>query len=84
MSALRLAIGALLLAGCLSTRPEQWTHAPDELTAAKTAIEVCRDRVNLELWRAARFGGAIVPLVALFAARGQFNACMDAQGWHQD
>jgi hypothetical protein len=74
----------VLLAGCLSTRPESWTHAPDETTQAKRDIYDCQAETDAASHRAAAFGGAVVPLVNLFQRRGMFNDCMAARGWRAE
>jgi hypothetical protein len=75
---------ALSLSGCLSTNPTAWTQAPDETTRAKRDIYECQAETTAAGYRAAAFGGAVVPLVSLFQRRGLFNDCMAARGWRQD
>jgi hypothetical protein len=72
---------ALLLTGCVSTNPEAWTHAPDEQTRARAAIYDCKEDADAKLRWAAGFGGAIVPLVALFKNSSEFDKCMAARGY---
>jgi len=80
----RLIALALLLAGCMSTKPEAWTHRPDEQTAAKAAIHDCESRTRAEMRDMAAFGGAVIPLAAIFSARGRFDDCMEAHGYRRD
>jgi hypothetical protein len=81
MRALVGLLGVMSLTGCLSTNPAAWSHAPDEETRARAAIYECRAQASDASWRATQFGGAIVPLVGLFAMRGTFNECMAARGF---
>ena len=70
-----------LLAGCLSTAPEAWTHQPDEQTRARRAIYECKADVDDKLRFAAAFGGVIVPIIALAKASGNFDTCMASRGY---
>ena len=79
---MRVALLALLLTGCLSTNPEQWTHAPDELTHARRAIYECQADAREVSARATAFGGVVVPIVGLFHMRQVFRDCMASRGFH--
>jgi hypothetical protein len=74
-------LSTVLLPGCLAKNPAQWAYAPDQETAVKAAIFDCEARVSSGMMRAAEFGGAIVPLVALFSGPGTFKECMTAKGY---
>jgi hypothetical protein len=78
---MRLALVALLLTGCIAKNPAQWAYAPDQETAIKAAIYDCEAHVSALQFRAAEFGGAIVPLVALFGGPSKFKECMAAKGY---
>lgn len=73
----------LIFTGCLSTDPARWAFKPDEQSAARAAIYDCKADTNAMLHRAAAFGGAIVPLVALSRARAAFDECMEARGYRR-
>jgi hypothetical protein len=74
-------LSTVLLPGCIAKNPAQWAYAPDQETAVKAAIFECETRVSAGMMRAAEFGGAIVPLVALFSGPGTFRECMTAKGF---
>jgi hypothetical protein len=72
---------AILLTGCIAKNPAQWAYAPDQETAIKAAINECEAYTSNLMFRAAEFGGAIVPLVALARGPAAFNQCMTAKGY---
>ena len=74
-----LILSLFALTGCMSTSPDAWRHTG--ASGFVQASDYCKGRVNDEMWRAAAFGGAIVPLVALFARPGIYGDCMRAQGF---
>ena len=76
-------LALLLLTGCITTDPARWAYAPDEGSAARAAIYDCKADTAAMLNRAAAFGGAIVPLVALARARAAFDDCMEARGYRR-
>ncbi len=73
----------LLLTGCMTTDPARWAFTPDDSGGARAAIYDCKADTNAMLHRAAAFGGAIVPLVALSRARAAFDECMEARGYRR-
>jgi hypothetical protein len=74
-------ISTVLLPGCIAKNPAQWVYAPDQETAIKTAIAECEGYTSAMMFRAAEFGGAVVPLVALARGPAAFNQCMAAKGY---
>lgn len=76
-----LIAASLLLTGCVSLAPEAWTHSPDEHTLVKRAIYECNQEGNREITNGVLFGGAIMPIVALFARKNVVNACMESRGY---
>jgi hypothetical protein len=74
-------LSTVLLPGCIAKNPAQWAYAPDQETAIKTAIADCEGYTSAMMFRAAEFGGAIVPLVALARGPAAFNQCMAAKGY---
>lgn len=72
-------LGCLLLTGCMATHPSAWKAVDQDKFTADSYD--CRMIVSQQGMQAAQFGGAIVPLVALFSRPGQFRECMEARGW---
>ena len=75
-----LIIVLLFTTGCLSTRPEQWGASGEDPTLKRAIYECEQDAAGMG-HRAAVFGGAVVPLVALFRMRPMFNECMESRGY---
>lgn len=69
----------LLLAGCMTTNPEAWSRTPSD--ALRRDLYECRMEADARARDQARFGGAIIPLIALFQRRSDFHECMEARGW---
>ena len=79
---MRIALVALLLTtGCLSTSPEQWSHTPDGQTLAKQAIYECRHDADQVAYQHTAFGGAVMPIIGLFARADVFKKCMESRGY---
>lgn len=77
-------LGVVTLAGCLSVDPARWALEPDAQTRAKRDIYECRadaDGVSHEF--TAR-GGAIQPILGLFARRSAFRSCMESRGYRPE
>lgn len=72
-------VACLLLTGCMATSPTAWKAVNEDKFKADS--HYCKHETNQTLWQGAYFGGAIVPLVALFSARGMYKECMEARGW---
>jgi hypothetical protein len=79
----RVWLAALALAGCMSTDPGRWSYAPDAETQVKRDIYECKADTDAMLYRAANFGGAVVPLVALSRASSAFDRCMESRGYRK-
>ena len=77
---LTVVLCALTLAGCLSTDPKQWTRTGGATIDAKRDIYECKREAADVSHRASSAGGAILPIVGLFAMRSTFNQCMEARG----
>jgi len=75
-------LAAVALAGCLSTNPDQWATS-DEDTTLKRAIYECKQDASQESYRATAQGGAVMPIVGLFAMRSKFDECMESRGYHK-
>jgi Tfp pilus assembly protein PilV len=77
-----LFLGVLVLTGCMSTDPKQWS-ASGENTTPKRAIYECKQDAATESHRATAQGGAIMPIVGLFAMRSKLNECMESRGYQK-
>lgn len=81
MTKLVLFLSLLSLSGCISTSPKAWTQAPDEEMAAKSAIYRCQQEADGISFAYTSYGGAVAPILGLFARRDSFNRCMEANGY---
>ena len=70
----------VVLAGCLSTRPEQWGASGEDPTLKRAIYECKSDAMGVSA-RANAFGGAVMPIVGGFQARNVFNECMESRGY---
>ena len=75
-----LIVAAALFPSCLATSPEQWSATLED-TRIKRDIYECQAQASDVSWRATAFGGAILPILGLFAMRTTYNDCMESRGW---
>ena len=69
-----------VLAGCMSTSPEQWAVSTDDRSRER-AIYECKYEADATMRQMAAFGGVIVPMAALFKGPRMFDDCMRARGY---